>query len=93
MASRLVYIGDEDASLGKEDYGIHAFGPGDTSDCGSDWQGGFGDEEEAIFGAGDAIDDDFEIEPDDEIDAFGGEFGAETRGESADEFAARIDGA
>ncbi len=82
--TNLRHCGEDAASLIGEDYGVFTFGPGDTSDCGSDWQGSFGFGDESVFDES----TDFE-EPIELVDA-----GDEViSGESADEFAARIDGA
>jgi hypothetical protein len=82
--TNLRHRADGAASLIGEDDGVLAFGPGDTSDCGSDWQGSFGFGDASVF---DEIND-FE-ESIDTIDAAD----EVISGESADEFAARIDGA
>jgi hypothetical protein len=86
MPTNLRYWSDEEASLIQEDDGVFTFGPGDTSDCGSDLLGSFGSAEDLD-------------EAEEELDEFKAladateppDFDEEASDESPDEFAVRLE--
>ena len=95
MTGKLLYPDDGRTSLFglDEARGVYSLGPGDTSDCGSDWQGNFGGDagllvdDDANLEAGiDGVDEDAALDSDDGFDD-------EFSDESPDAYATRIDGA